>query len=426
MSGEETLAQVYRELEHPKITNLKKVGFIIFLYSLVFTAGVAFFAVMIIPDATRPQYFGNLIGGLAMNLVGPYEPAADLPGLRGDRRRADAGRGREHRHRRLKRRAEPRLRRRHPSGLVSAAARRFGTSYRMLNLVVGLQIATIILSRGDIFVLGEAYAFGVMWSFAMNSVAVLVLRYKQPGKREFRVPLNLKIGDLEIPLGSVLLPDALALCFINLLTKQVATVSGIAFTLSSSRCSRSPRKSPRGGRREHRARSIQRHFAQRTDAGKRRRAPRQRAGADQQLSRAVSSGGDARPRKVDRRDIVVLHVRLLRRSGSAKSNWTPTSSSAASSNTFSPRRFRWPKNAARRFALAVVSANDLWDGILRAAVNLQSSTIVLGQFDQDHPRRAGARSGLAWESCRTRAAIQPGDFSPRAESSSCSVRTLRT
>ena len=68
--------------------------------------------------------------------------------------------------------------------------RRFGTSYRIINLVVGLQIATIILSRGNIFLLGEAYAFGVMWSFAMNSAAVLALRYKQPGRREFRVPLN--------------------------------------------------------------------------------------------------------------------------------------------------------------------------------------------------------------------------------------------
>src|SRR5207244_5681069 len=40
--------------------------------------------------------------------------------------------------------------------------RRFGTSYRILNLVVALQLLTIILSRGNIFVLGEAYAFGEM------------------------------------------------------------------------------------------------------------------------------------------------------------------------------------------------------------------------------------------------------------------------
>ena len=44
--------------------------------------------------------------------------------------------------------------------------RSFGTSYRCINMVVGLQIVTIVISRGDISFLGEAYAFGVMWSFA--------------------------------------------------------------------------------------------------------------------------------------------------------------------------------------------------------------------------------------------------------------------
>ncbi len=39
---------------------------------MVFTSLVSFFAVMIIPDKTRPQYFENLIGGLAMNLTGPF------------------------------------------------------------------------------------------------------------------------------------------------------------------------------------------------------------------------------------------------------------------------------------------------------------------------------------------------------------------
>src|SRR5436190_1190467 len=71
--------------------------------------------------------------------------------------------------------------------------RRFGTSHHILNLVVALQLFTIVLSRGNIFILGEAYAFGVMWSFAMKGLGVLVLRFKQPGEREFRVPFNLKI-----------------------------------------------------------------------------------------------------------------------------------------------------------------------------------------------------------------------------------------
>ena len=72
MSGEESLAQVNREIEHPKLKNLEKTGLVIFLYSLLFTSLVSFFAVMIIPDKMRPDYFANLISGLAMYMVGPY------------------------------------------------------------------------------------------------------------------------------------------------------------------------------------------------------------------------------------------------------------------------------------------------------------------------------------------------------------------
>src|SRR5215470_17115818 len=63
MSGEETLAQVNREIAHPKLLNLKKAAVVIGVYALLFTALSSFFAVMIIPDNVRPQYFGNLISG---------------------------------------------------------------------------------------------------------------------------------------------------------------------------------------------------------------------------------------------------------------------------------------------------------------------------------------------------------------------------
>src|SRR5262249_6656426 len=72
MSGEESLAQVYREIESPKLPNLKKAGLVIFIYSLVFTSLVSFFAVMIIPDYVRQGFLENLIGGLAMSLQGPF------------------------------------------------------------------------------------------------------------------------------------------------------------------------------------------------------------------------------------------------------------------------------------------------------------------------------------------------------------------
>src|SRR5262249_30624223 len=72
MSGEETLAQVYREVESPKLLNFKRAALIVFIFSIVMTAGISFMAVILIPDKERmPDYASNLISGLTMNLLGP-------------------------------------------------------------------------------------------------------------------------------------------------------------------------------------------------------------------------------------------------------------------------------------------------------------------------------------------------------------------
>ena len=124
MSGEESLAQVYREIEHPKLLNLKKAGLVIFIYSLLFTSLVSFFAVMIIPDAIRQHYLENLIGGLAMSLEGPFAlrlafhvfvVVVGTLILAGAVNTAIVG---------LERRAQSRFRRRRPVRLVPAAAPR--------------------------------------------------------------------------------------------------------------------------------------------------------------------------------------------------------------------------------------------------------------------------------------------------------------
>src|ERR1700761_7066790 len=72
MSGEETLAQVNREIEHPKLRNLKRAAIVIAIYSLLFTGLATLLAGMLIPDAVRvPVYKDNLIAGLAMYMAGP-------------------------------------------------------------------------------------------------------------------------------------------------------------------------------------------------------------------------------------------------------------------------------------------------------------------------------------------------------------------
>ncbi len=72
MSGEETLAQVNREIAYPKLKNLKRAAIVIAIYSLIFTGGATLLASMLIPTGPRIHvYQDNLIAGLAMYMVGP-------------------------------------------------------------------------------------------------------------------------------------------------------------------------------------------------------------------------------------------------------------------------------------------------------------------------------------------------------------------
>src|SRR5437762_1229751 len=73
MSGEESLAQVYREIGSPKLKNLKRTALTIAIYSFVFTGISSLFAVMLIPDGVRmsPEVKDNLLGAMVMYFAGP-------------------------------------------------------------------------------------------------------------------------------------------------------------------------------------------------------------------------------------------------------------------------------------------------------------------------------------------------------------------
>jgi amino acid transporter len=231
MSGEETLAQVNREIEHPKLKNLEKTGLVIFIYSLLFTSLVSFFAVMIIPDNVRPNFFANLIGGIAMYLVGPTSLKLAFHGfvvlvgvliLAGAQNTSIVG-------------ANGVLNRVAEDGVLTSwfqkPHHRYGTSYRIINLIVGMQLVTIFLSLGNVYVLAALYAFGVIWSFATKSLAVLVLRFTEPGNREWKVPGNLHIGKTEIPVGLIAISAVLFItAVVNLFTKYEATIAGLIFS----------------------------------------------------------------------------------------------------------------------------------------------------------------------------------------------------
>ncbi len=68
-----------------------------------------------------------------------------------------------------------------------APHKKYGATFRVINLIVILQLAAIAGSRGDTYKLGEAYAFGVIWSFRFKALAVVVLRFKDKSTREWKV-----------------------------------------------------------------------------------------------------------------------------------------------------------------------------------------------------------------------------------------------
>jgi amino acid transporter len=399
MSGEETMAQIYREIEHPKLPNLKKAAFVIFLYSLIFTAGVTFFAVMIIPDSMRSTFQENPLGGLAMSLVGPlsarlafhaFVVVVGVLMLAGAVNTAIVG-------------SNGVLNRVSEDGILPQwfrkPQRRYGTSYRILNTVVGLQILTIILSRGDIFILGEAYAFGVMWSFAMKGLAVVVLRFKEPGKREYRVPLNFRIGKIEVPFGLAFITlNLVALCTINLFTKQVATISGIAFTIVFFTVFEISEK-----------------------------ITRKRATGQADLDQFnVEPGDNLTPEALDvrpgnvlvmirnyntlynlgavldrvdahKQDVVALHLRFLGRGDAGEYELQPEQLFSSEEQVLFTRALALAEKKGKTIHLAVAGATEKWDAILRAAQSLQSSVVVLGLSPNRAVTEEARVAGLAWE-----------------------------
>ena len=233
LSGIETLSQVYREIEYPKAVNLKKAAWLIFGFALLFTGGLTFLSALIIPpDLIATKYNDNLLSGLAMSMAGPdilkllmqaMIVVCGVAMLSGAVNTSLIG-------------SNALMNRIAEDGILTdwfrKIHRRYGTSYHIIHLIAVVQLAVILLSRGNVYLLGEAYAFGVMWCFVFEVSAIIRLRWKMAAqKRDFMFPLNIKYENYYIPVGLILLCGALlTVALVNLTTKQVATVAGLGFT----------------------------------------------------------------------------------------------------------------------------------------------------------------------------------------------------
>jgi len=400
MSGEESLAQVYREIERPKVKNLQRAGMVIFIYSLVFTALVSFFAVAIIPDAVRPQYYDNLISGLAMHMAGPVSFRLVFQGvvvsvgflmLAGAVNTAIVG-------------SNGVLNRVSEDGVLTDWFRkphkRFGTTYRLINLIVVLQIVTIVVSRGDVILLGEAYAFGVVWSFAFNALAVTVLRYKRPDiERGWKVPFNVHVAGRELPLGLFVIAACLfAAAVINLFTKEMATISGLIFTAGFFFV-----------------------FVASEQVTARRRAADKHKLDQFQLSQQPEVDVDALQTKLGgvlvpvrdyntlaqldwvigqsppERDVVVLTVRLLRGPDGGAYVFNADELFTDYEQTLFTRVVSIAERHGRTVKLLVLPATNIFDAVAQTAARLQIGEIVVGESANLSPAVQAHLMGEAWD-----------------------------
>jgi amino acid transporter len=403
MSGEESLAQVNRELEYPKHKNLMRAGLIIFLYSMLFTSLVSFFAYAIIPDTARPQYFDNLISGIAIYLAGPitlklaFQAFIVIVGflmLAGAINTAIVG-------------ANGVLNRVSEDGVMTdwfrAPHRRYGTTYRMINLIVILQLVAIIGSRGNTYTLGEAYAFGVIWSFAFKGLAVLVLRFKDKSKREWKVPFNLRLDGNELPIGLGIITMLLfSVAGVNLITKEVATVSGIAFTivfftifLVSERINERQRVE------EIHTTSAMDQFRLNASENVSTETVAVRPGNTICLVRDFNTLGHLKKAleitHTGKKDLVVMTVHLMRGPDTGYQDIAEDRLFSRYEQYLFSKVVALAEKAGKTVHLLVVPSSDIFQAIALTASHLASRDIIAGRSSWMTPERQAKLLGDAWE-----------------------------
>jgi amino acid transporter len=398
MSGFETLAQVYREIAYPKMKNLMYTGNLVCVYAVFCTGVITMFAVMIIPDSARGHYVDNLLGGLAMHLAGPpllrllfhiFVVFVGVLILSGAVNTSIIG-------------ANGVMNRIAEDGVLVEWFRKphklYGTSARLINVIVGMQLFTIFLSGGNVNLLGEAYAFGVVWSFFLKSLSVLVLRFKRHDQ-EYKVPGNFQIGTMQLPVGLAATTFILLLVGIaNLFSKRIATIYGVGFTVVlfviltiSEQVNKRRTHLEKGGLEEFNL-DMQAEIS----AGSVHARPGGVLVAVRDYHHMSHLDTVLRKTNVARQDIVVMTVRPIT-AGAGEYELSDKELFSSYEKELMTSVVTMAEKAGKTVDLIVVPGVDPFDAMVLTAAQLKASRLVTGVSAKMDSGELARRIGLAWE-----------------------------
>jgi hypothetical protein len=276
--------------------------------------------------------------------------------------------------------------------------RKFGTTFRIINLITFFQLFTIILSRGDVYLLGEAYAFGVVWSFCLKGVGVLVLRF-QRHDQEYKFPFNIHWGGREWPVGLAVATSVLFLVALaNLFSKRIATIYGVSFTILvfcvftiSERVNARKMRAKTKGLEEF---NLEMQSQVSSDTINAR--PGCVLVAVRDYQRMLPLQKVLEKTNLRHHDIVVMTVRPVT-TGAGEYGLAENQIFSDYEKELFSRVVTVAEKEGKHVDLLVVPALDPFDAMVQTASRLQASRLVSGVSSQMTSEELARRIGLAWE-----------------------------
>jgi magnesium transporter len=393
MGGGEALARAAHELPPPRVDALKRTALIIMCFTLLVPTVGTFLVILLVPAAEQAIWIDAPLAALAQHVAAPVwmrdllallvagsaglllVPAAHA--ALGDAEQIVQQSS-----------ADGAL----PSGLSSLHPR-FGTPVAAIDAATAAVILVMLASGGRVMWLSRAYAIAITVMLLVSTAAVARLRRTDPRARAFRVPINVRLGGHEIPLGLIapgLIVGASALTM--MVIGDGASIAAVALTAAVASWF-----AVAGRRVEHRTDgpdafdllpaaelSLDQLDARPGNLLVSVRNPHALAN----LVAALQTSGD--------RDVVVMTVRLIG-ADAVPSHRESEGGPTAYERHLLSEVVAVAERYGRSVRLAIVPATNVADAIVATVVRLRSSDVYVGESSTLSASDQARLLGEAWE-----------------------------